>query len=417
MEKRKDLGIKQLKANEPSAFERYEEIKSRKFDKLHLQNLKNSVKKRSKLLKLEKELESLAVESIEEPEITGKKKNKKEPAVKSDEKKSKKAAKKQSEEGGKNTSVSANGNGVSGQEEEVQFSVAGLPEDEARELLWKHIAKKQIPKLVRVIHQGTSARLFNSKKLAQATAGLVKRQNSRLAGKPVTAARRAMKEMLAFWKKNEREERDLRKRAEKEAAERRRIEEEQREARRQAKKLNFLITQTELYSHFVGRKQQGGTGTTGNNSTAALSKDMDFADVDDSVIHAEAERIAKNAAAAHQAKLEQFQPVKNETVESSAETHANDMDFMNPSTLKDAIILEQPTLMQVTLKSYQLKGLTWLASLYEQVQDYYVILMFFIYYFRVLTVFWLMKWVWERRFSRFPCWRTWPSDKTTGDPS
>ena len=43
------------------------------------------------------------------------------------------------------------------------------------------------------------------------------------------------------------------------------------------------------------------------------------------------------------------------------------MDFMNPSTLKDAIILEQPSLMQVSLKSYQLKGLTWLASLYEQV--------------------------------------------------
>lgn len=259
------------------------------------------------------------------------------------------------EQNGQITTVSS-----SPQEEEVvQFSVSGLPENEAREALWRHIARKQIPKVVRSIHQGTSARLFNCKKLAQATSGLVKRQNSRLAGKPVTAARRAMKEMLAFWKKNEREERDLRKRAEKEAAERRRIEEEQREARRQAKKLNFLITQTELYSHFVGRKQQQQPGSTFTAEPVALSKDTDFADVDDSVIQAEAERIAKNAAAAHQAKLEQFQ--------SSNHNQANDMDFMNPSTLKDATILEQPTLMQVTLKSYQLKGLTWLASLYEQV--------------------------------------------------
>ena len=46
----------------------------------------------------------------------------------------------------------------------------------------------------------------------------------------------------------------MRKKAEKEALERRRIEEEMREAKRQARKLNFLITQTELYSHFVGKK-------------------------------------------------------------------------------------------------------------------------------------------------------------------
>lgn len=60
--------------------------------------------------------------------------------------------------------------------------------------------------------------------------------------------------MLIFWKKNEKEERELRKKAEREALERLRQEEERREAQRQARKLNFLITQTELYSHFIGRK-------------------------------------------------------------------------------------------------------------------------------------------------------------------
>jgi DNA helicase INO80 len=67
-------------------------------------------------------------------------------------------------------------------------------------------------------------------------------------------ARKVSKEMLFFWKRNEKEERDLRKKAEKEAIEKLRIEEEMREARRQARKLNFLITQTELYSHFIGKK-------------------------------------------------------------------------------------------------------------------------------------------------------------------
>ena len=67
-------------------------------------------------------------------------------------------------------------------------------------------------------------------------------------------AKRLMREMLVFWKKNEKEERDVRKREQKEAIDRAKIEEEKREAARQARKLEFLISQTELYSHFVGNK-------------------------------------------------------------------------------------------------------------------------------------------------------------------
>jgi hypothetical protein len=63
-----------------------------------------------------------------------------------------------------------------------------------------------------------------------------------------------MREMLVSWKKNEKEERDWRKRQHKEDLDRQRVEEEKREAARQARKLEFLISQTELYSHFVGSK-------------------------------------------------------------------------------------------------------------------------------------------------------------------
>lgn len=66
--------------------------------------------------------------------------------------------------------------------------------------------------------------------------------------------KRLMREMLVFWKKNEKEERDVRRREQKEAIDRARVEEEKREAARQARKLEFLISQTELYSHFVGNK-------------------------------------------------------------------------------------------------------------------------------------------------------------------
>lgn len=333
----------------PSPHERFERIKEAKLERNLLKNIKNSIKTRVKLLKIKKDIEN---------QILNKTENKK--AGKSTKRNSMESNEKNSESQQiSQSNFEEESGGVGG-----TISLSGLSEEEARSTLWKHICRKQIPKLVRSIHQGTSARIFNCKKISQAAAGLVKRQNGRLSGKPVMAARRAMKEMLSFWKRNEKEERDLRKRAEKEAAERRRIEEEQREARRQAKKLNFLITQTELYSHFVGRKQQQSDDNEIANKSSVISKETDFADVDDSVIHAEAERIAKNAAAAHQAKLQQFQ---TQTTPSSNNNSSSDMDFMNPSTLKDAIILEQPSLMQVSLKSYQLKGLTWLASLYEQV--------------------------------------------------
>jgi SNF2 family DNA or RNA helicase len=336
---------------EGSAFERLERFKLEAFEDRFMKKMKDSVRTRVRLLKLRRKLEETFVPPSVDSKKTsssGKKSGKKKQSTKA------KAVK--SEDASLRVEAEA-------EEEEVEIfeKFAGLPEAEALASLWKQISRKQIPKLSRALHQSRSARLFNCKKIAQATAGLVKRQNSRLAGKPVLAARRSMKEMLGFWKRNEREERELRKRAEKEAIERRRIEEEQREARRQAKKLNFLITQTELYSHFVGRRKQT-TESSIDTANAALSKDTDFADVEDSVIQAEAERIAKNAAAAHHAKMEQFDQHRGEKEEDE-----DDMNFMNPSTLKDAVILEQPALMQVSLKSYQLKGLTWLASLYEQV--------------------------------------------------
>ncbi len=57
-----------------------------------------------------------------------------------------------------------------------------------------------------------------------------------------------------YWRKNEKDELAARKKAEKEALDRAKAEEEARESKRQARKLNFLLTQTELYSHFIGKK-------------------------------------------------------------------------------------------------------------------------------------------------------------------
>jgi DNA helicase INO80 len=66
--------------------------------------------------------------------------------------------------------------------------------------------------------------------------------------------------MLGYWRRHEKEERDNRKRAEREALERAKIEDEKREAKRQQRKLNFLITQTELYAHFIAKNIAGEAG-------------------------------------------------------------------------------------------------------------------------------------------------------------
>ena len=69
-------------------------------------------------------------------------------------------------------------------------------------------------------------------------------------------AKRISREVGQYWRKFEKEQRDAKKIAEKMEIERIKREEEVREAKRQQKKLNFLLTQTELFSHFISRKIQ-----------------------------------------------------------------------------------------------------------------------------------------------------------------
>lgn len=115
-------------------------------------------------------------------------------------------------------------------------------------------------------------------------------QKSQRASKEVSVqprAKRLTREAIIYWRRYERVEKEQRKRAEKEALEQRKIGDEMKEvvkfhflltlksklvlflrlkglllllflqARRQQRKLNFLITQTELYAHFMAKKLTG----------------------------------------------------------------------------------------------------------------------------------------------------------------
>lgn len=45
---------------------------------------------------------------------------------------------------------------------------------------------------------------------------------------------------------------------------------------------------------------------------------------------------------------------------------SDELNFQNPTMLQDREMISQPEMLQATLKEYQLKGLNWLAGLYEQ---------------------------------------------------
>lgn len=66
--------------------------------------------------------------------------------------------------------------------------------------------------------------------------------------------KRLARENIAYWKRCRRADRELKRKYEKEAEEQRKMDFELIEAKRQQRKLNFLITQTELYAHFMSKK-------------------------------------------------------------------------------------------------------------------------------------------------------------------
>uniref|UniRef100_A0A3B4WDG4 Chromatin-remodeling ATPase INO80 n=1 Tax=Seriola lalandi dorsalis TaxID=1841481 RepID=A0A3B4WDG4_SERLL len=266
-----------------------------------------------------------------------------------------------------------------------------------RRKVWLTIAKKEIPKTFK---QKTSAKnlvLTNAKKLAHQCMREVRRaaiQAQKNCKETLPRARRLTKEMMLYWKKYEKVEKEHRKRAEKEALEQRKLDEEMREAKRQQRKLNFLITQTELYAHFMsGKASVGGPGgDTAQEEilrkledTAAQRQidigggvmvNMGQEDYDSEYYKSQALRNAKEAYQIHQERTRMFDEEAKDS--RSASLHVaggsssgagsgfgESYSLSNPS-IHAGEEIPQPTIFNGKLKGYQLKGMNWLANLYEQ---------------------------------------------------
>jgi DNA helicase INO80 len=252
--------------------------------------------------------------------------------------------------------------------------------------IWKEIGKNT-GKVWRLKKDSMDTRVSNHRKTAQLAGKEARRWQLRTnkSMKDVQArAKRSMREMVTFWRRNERDERDQRKNAERLELENAKRAEAEREANRQKRKLNFLISQTELYSHFVGKKVKTAEAEhsegvapekTAVESVAPSARDgkigpkvtnfedLDFDADDDTQLREAAEANAMHAVEQARKTAEAFNAEQGNQVQ--AQLDEGEMNFQNPSSLQ-SIDIAQPKMLNATLKEYQLKGLNWLVNLYEQ---------------------------------------------------
>ncbi|KAH9385860.1 chromatin-remodeling ATPase INO80 [Nematocida major] len=204
-------------------------------------------------------------------------------------------------------------------------------EEETRKV-YEDLCKKAVPKVHKVLVQNIAAKQAQHKKISTICQRELKRALTKTSKtNPSLKGKRVTKELQGFFKRAERNTREKRRKEEKEDYDRRKKEEEMREEQRQEKKLNFLITQTELFSHFILGKK----GRPEEETPEAI--------------------IAQKAAERHrQAVMEYDAP------------GSGGQTVYNNSTLPISETVSVPGMLQCTLKDYQKRGLEWLVSLYDQ---------------------------------------------------
>ena len=132
-----------------------------------------------------------------------------------------------------------------------------------RRKLWAAILKKEISKGQKARNFNQKERLANKKRIAVQCMRAVRQKamlSQRFTKETHSRAKRLTREMQNHWKKFDKIERQLKRKEEKEAEEQQKMDVQLLEAKRQQRKLNFLITQTEIFAHFMANKV-GSTST------------------------------------------------------------------------------------------------------------------------------------------------------------
>ncbi|EDV43381.2 uncharacterized protein Dana_GF18461, isoform A [Drosophila ananassae] len=252
-----------------------------------------------------------------------------------------------------------------------------------RRRIWQIMSKKESGRLQRIKSNNHKEMLANCKRIAGMCAKVVRQRainSQRIMKETVWRAKRLTREMLTYWKRYERVERDQRRKQEREAEEQRKQDVELIEVKRQQRKLNFLITQTELYAHFMSKKLGQGSEEDQLRILSQLDEETNARlSVQDDYDAGEMKLLAQeHAEAAMKRDLDKTKafdvfvkkeepdedPEELEEAEEPEEQEGEDEPKAAPrQEIKD---LPQPKMFKGTLKGYQIKGMTWLANIYDQ---------------------------------------------------
>ena len=216
-----------------------------------------------------------------------------------------------------------------------------------------NIFQKKVDKL-----EAEKRRIAKAEQARIERAKLIKVKAEKKVNEQAEARRRALEERRRAEEEKKRAEIE-RKRAE-----------ELREAKRQQQRLNFLLTQTELYSHFMANKMNGtdpaaaGAGGNGGPSVRSITgADIDAEDPEELALAEQANIKARSAVAKTAAQAEAFDL---ELAHSRGQVGGGGEPASTTNGSVAMSTVQQPRNFAGDLKKYQLKGLQWLVSLYEQ---------------------------------------------------
>ncbi|XP_058835212.1 chromatin-remodeling ATPase INO80 isoform X2 [Topomyia yanbarensis] len=233
-----------------------------------------------------------------------------------------------------------------------------------RRKLWQLMAKKELGKVQRAKSNNHKDMVTNCRRVASLCMKVSRQkamQSQKLMKETIWRAKRLTREMQGYWKRYDRVERETRKRMEREAEEQRKIDVEMVEAKRQQRKLNFLITQTELYAHFMSKK----LGNVSKEEQLKILSQLDeecnprlasIDNYDSGLMKQQARKNAMDAFNSDRARKQMFDNAVQQHIPTNQRVDASG----------HIIDLPQPTIFRGCLKGYQLKGMTWLANLYDQ---------------------------------------------------
>ena len=280
---------------------------------------------------------------------------------------------------------------------EVEYGggIQKKPEDLSSKvtLKWTTMLKNDLYRRYRV-QLNTRTNLVN---LAKRTVITVQKEVKKNVLKSVRAGKDAgnrgkklSREVMMYWRKCDKEQRGAARRAQKVANQQRKRDDEIREAERQQKKLNFLLAQTELYAHFIGKKtsidndsDENGNGNVIESSTS-IPKPKEL---EDKELAEEAARATEEVLKNNHARMVAFDEAtrlrkqklgiqdkssimpslentssKKPSIDDNNDKSSSINNTINESELK----FNQPSIFAGKLKNYQLRGLNWLINLYDQ---------------------------------------------------